>query len=57
VAVKEPVVVKPTEPVPESNWEFKAKLEEMALEADMLEVPLTIMSPFTVREPVMTGKY
>jgi hypothetical protein len=57
VAVKEPVVVKPTEPVPESNWESKAKLEEMALEADMLEVPLTIMSPFTVREPVMTGKY
>jgi hypothetical protein len=55
--VKLPVVVNPTEPVPDSSSAFAAKLEVPDIEPVTATLPETDKFPFTVREPVMTGKY
>jgi hypothetical protein len=57
VAIKEPVVVNPTEPVPLNSKALEARLEVPAMEPVMDIGPETERLPFIVREPVTSGKY
>jgi hypothetical protein len=52
--VKEPVVVKPTEPVPSNNKELEAVADRDPL---IVMFPMKVVLPDTVRDPDMTGEY
>jgi hypothetical protein len=52
--VKEPVVVKPTDPVPSNKLALEAVADRDPL---IVMFPMKVVLPVTVRDPDMTGEY
>jgi hypothetical protein len=52
--VKEPVVVKPTDPVPSNKLALEAVADRDPL---IVMFPMKVVLPDTVKDPDMTGEY